>query len=366
MMKITCAVLCCAYTSSPAVASVSAVPAVSVNAQSAPNSAPQNEKPIRRLAPAYDPNAAPSPVPAPVPSIAPTQPPASNPRRTPAAVAQANRIDCVFTETRPADAPRAESDADRDLEQLGRLVYAEINVTINDLRIHDVLRMFRRALGINLIVFEQRDGVSGIDGDQLISIELENVTGVDLIEQLAAMVGLEVTWQINHGTVEFGTKKSLARQGARRRATYETTDLALEPPDYRGARMGQLYLKSYNRRDSDQITGELVRMISSECEPEAFSPPPQPMVEDANGVLVPVRHTSPSRPPKLGNDPGSGRGSPNTTATRNFDPRIAQIFVEGKWAAIQVKDNNLVVLAPDFVHRAINGYPRAIPPRAKE
>jgi hypothetical protein len=31
-----------------------------------------------------------------------------------------------------------------------------------------------------------------------------------------------------------------------------------------------------------------------------------------------------------------------------------------------MKDNNLAVLAPDFVHRAINGYPAPIPPPAAE
>jgi hypothetical protein len=159
-----------------------------------------------------------------------------------------------------------------------------------------------------------------------------------------------------NGVIEVGLRPYLARQDAREIRVYETTDLAIDPPDWE---LG----KTIQRRNSDEVIGELVKMIVTHCEPDAFLPAPATRIDEETGRVVPRQHTT---PPGERKEEGPRRRNPNTGATANFKPEEAQVFVNGRWASIQMKDNNLAVLAPDFVHRAINGYPSPIPPPAAE
>ncbi len=271
----------------------------------------------------------------------------------------------AWTETRPADSRDPEGGYELGLAQLGRLLSARVDLEVEEATVWETLRALRRELGLNMLAFrlDPRGVVDrpGIDGELEIDLVLKGVTGVAALEAILAFAGPNVTWQIHNGMVEVGPKAHLARDDARRTEIYETTDLALDPPDYRPQDGGE----SYNRRDSDENAGELVRMIVSHCEPDAFLAPPPPVVEDAGGRMQPSQHTTPA-PPASGRGRPTGRSNPNTGATLNLDPRIAPVFVKGQWASIQVKDNSLVVLAPDFVHRAINGCPRVILPKAGE
>jgi hypothetical protein len=262
-----------------------------------------------------------------------------------------------FVKTRPSDSPPLETEEERALEQLGRLLHSRCDVDVEEAPMRDELRTLRRGLGINLVVFELGGGMPGIDPDQPVSLQLENASGCEVLEALAGMTGLNCTWQLHNATVEFGPKPTLAREEARSARLYNTGDLAIDAPDYKAKGIGVIGVQSYNRRDSDEIIGELVRMIVSHCEPEAFRPPPPAMVEDANGNLVIVKHTTPTG---RGTSP---KANPNTTASQNFDPSAAVVYATGQWASIQAKDNNIIVLGPDFVHRTIDGYAEAIPPR---
>jgi hypothetical protein len=200
----------------------------------------------------------------------------------------------------------------------------------------------------------------------MVSVQLVDVSGREALEALASLAGAGITWQIHASVVEFGPKRVLARPEARFTRIYEVGDLSLQAPDYTpGCANGA----SYNRRDGDEVLAELVRNISTHCEPEAFLPPPPAMVETPDGKLVPVQHTAPK--PSSRSNQGNGqynstRKNPNTTATFNFDPSEAAVFITGQWASIQTQDLSLTVIAPDFVHRAIDGYEQAIPPRADE
>lgn len=308
-----------------------------------------------------------------VPATAPVTAPAPHADRPAAPAPRAADRDIGFieirhawTETRPADSRDPEGSHEMGLAQIGRLVSARVDLEIEEATVWEALKALRRELGLNMLVF-RRDprGVverPGIDGELEIDLSLKGVTGMAALEAILALAEPGTTWQIHNGMIEVGPKAHLARSEARRTEVYETTDLALDPPDFRHRDGGE----SYNRRDSDEVTGELVRMIVSHCEPEAFLAPPPPVVEDPEGRIRPSQHTTPSPPSGGGRKSASGRKNPNTLATINYDPEQAQVFVTGQWASIQAKDNNLAVLAPDFVHRAINGYPRVILPKAGE
>lgn len=57
------------------------------------------------------------------------------------------------------------------------------------------------------------------------------------------------------------------------------------------------------------------------------------------------------------------RVNPSTNAWRNLDPRIGPVYIHGKWASVQTKNTQLMLVAPDFVMRKVLGYPKPLPPR---
>lgn len=305
----------------------------------------------------------------------PATAPAASPTAAPPASGKSDRppnqileIRNEWTKVRAADAPPLETADDRGREQVGRLVYSKVTLEFEEVPLRDALRAFRRELGLNMTVFlNDPTGKSerpGFDGDQPIALALREVDGRAALEALLAFAGKEVTWQIHNGVIEVGPRAHLARPDARESRVYDTTDLAIDPPDWKLEKQpdGTYGAVEIQRRNSDEVIGELVKMIVSHCEPEAFVPIPD-SVTDEVGRRLPVQHATPAGDgTKRG---GSGRRSPNTTATANFDPADGPVFVRGRWASIQMKDNNLAVVAPDFVHRAINGYPRPIPPPAE-
>lgn len=309
----------------------------------------------------------------PAPKGPPLAPLAKNRKADPQALRDAERtgevrVSVRFTETRPADAPTADDDATRRREQLGRLVFARVSLDSDGAPLREVLRKFRRALGINLLVFERRvhDGEisPGVDGDIPIDLTLEDADGVAVLEALAGIAGMTVGWQLNGNMVEFGPKPILARTEARRTESMEMGDQALLPPDWFGPRFGnsdirdQLGNEAYNRLDSDQVLGDLLRLISTHCEPEAFEPDPERQHSAAPAVHKQV--------PASGGPSGTSRTrtNPNTNAPHNFNPEVAAIFVHGKWASMQTHGTTLTVVGPDFVLRRIVGYPEPLAPRA--
>ena len=273
-----------------------------------------------------------------------------------------------WTKTRSADAPQPETAEERGREQVGRLLYSKVTLEFEEVPLREALRALRRELGLNMMVFladpSGKTQRPGFDGEQMVSLALREVDGRAALEALIAFAGKEVTWQLHNGVVEVGPRAHLARQEAREARFYDTSDLAIDPPDWEAPQSPGGAPRELQRRTSDEVIGELARMIVTHCEPDAFLPEPDTRFDEATGRMVPRQHTTPSG--SGAGRGGSGRKSPNTQATANFDPADAQVFVTGRWASIQMKDNKLAILAPDFVHRAINGYPRPIPPPAAE
>ena len=272
------------------------------------------------------------------------------------------RVENVWTESRPADAPAATTEDERRREQVGRLVFSRVTIECDGAPLRAVLRELRRALGLNMIVFETRavGGVlePGVDGELPIDLALTDTDGFGVLEALAALAGSEATWQVNRGTVEFGPKSVLARAEARRTEVVEVGDLALVPPDYKSCGIGAIGVESYNRLDSDEVLADLVRTISTHCEPTAFEPDPERRHDATalgNRQVLAGNAATPTK--------SRTRHNPNTNAWRNLDPAIGPVYVHGRWASVQTRDLSLVLAAPDFVLRKVMGYPSPLPPR---
>jgi len=282
---------------------------------------------------------------APIAAASPTTPlvapPAENPAKT---------VRCRWAAMRPSDTPEPTTSAGRRSEEAGRLVHSRLDVRFEDVSIGEALHAIADAIDVNLLVFEKidpRDVRSGIDVDRRIDLSLDDVSGRAALEAVLGLASRHATWQIfagadGRGMVEVGLRKDLARESARDARAYDVTDLSIDPPDFSGPGA------SHSRRSTEEVTAELVRMISTHCEPEAFRPLP-----------TRSKHDTPTRAP------GSALGArdPNDDATLNLDPSRGPVRIEGQWASIQTKQTTIVVWAPDFVHRAIEGYESAPPPR---
>ena len=251
---------------------------------------------------------------------------------------------------RPSDVAEPTSDDARRDEIVGRLVHSRLNLRCEDAPIGEALRSIANAIGVNLLVFEQldpNDARSGLDVDRRVDLALADVSGRAALEAVIALASRHATWQISvasggTGMLEVGLRKDLARDSARDTRAYDVTDLSIDPPDFSGPGAG------HSRRSTEEVAAELVRMISTHCEPEAFRPLP-----------TRSKHDTPNRSPGA----ASGSRDQNDDATLNLDPSRGPVRIEGQWASIQTKQTTIVVSAPDFVHRAIEGYESAPPPR---
>lgn len=267
-------------------------------------------------------------------------------------------------------APRNRAGDDPDAIVLGRLLYGQLDVLCEDAPLRSVLSAFAQALDVNVVAFyaspDRTPPRPGVRAREPIDLELRDVDARSALEAIAAQAGHDVTWQIHRGILEFGPREALARESGRRIQVYEIADLGLQPPNFVPpkdlgiglAPMSGPGEKTDRLRPADVIA-DLVRMISEQCEPQAFEPAPEPDPSDAlegGGRRPAPLHTAPSGTSR------NPRKGVNTTATRNLDPDLGPVFVRGQWATIHVKHTTLVVNAPDFVHRAIGGSKRAIVP----
>lgn len=279
------------------------------------------------------------------------------------------RLEVRYETTRGANDLTPTGDDVEQREALGKLLFAKVSIDADDRPIREVITTIARSMRLNLVPFyEGPDRPAprlGMNPTRRVTLYLEEVDGRTLLEALATQCGPEVTWQIQRGTIEFGPREALAREDARSTRVYDVTDLTFEAPYFQRPRNKIMPVdyetdqKQLRLRPKD-VVADLVRSISEQCEPDAFRPAPPPTeAEIAEGTKrEQLKHTTP--------DPSaSRRPAVNSTATRNLDPDAGPIYVLGQWAQIHVKETTIVVTAPDFVHRAIDGYPAPIPPRAR-
>lgn len=265
-------------------------------------------------------------------------------------------ISVTWTQTRPDDSEDPDTPLERGIEQIGRIVLSKVDLEIDDARMTDVLRVLRRKLGLNMLVFELDPKVPtltrGIDGERRITMSLYDVDGRTAIESVLSLAGEHFTWQIHNGVVEIGPRAHLAREQAQRTEEYDVSAIAVNIPKFMFEGQ-QVQGSTLGKRDQDSLTGELMRMISNTCEPDAWSPAPVRLTTRPDGTLIPV-------PPPVAPTPGRK----NLLATLNFDGDAGPLFVIGQWATMQAAGGVITVRAPDFVHRRIIGYQQMLPPKA--
>lgn len=206
-----------------------------------------------------------------------------------------------------------------------------VSIELKDTRLEDAMKFIQDVTGadIETLWIDDRNP-TGLDKETQISLKAENVSALTLVERIlekasSGQIGASIaTWQMsNSGALQVGTKDRLNK--FKRVQIYPIQDLILEIPNYtnapefdlqqvlqsasqRGGGGGQSPFRdsqsdTINRRTPEEKTNELVTLITSLVEPEQW-------VEQ-------------------GGDGGS----------------------------IRAYQGSLIVNAPDYMHRGIDGYP---------
>jgi hypothetical protein len=182
----------------------------------------------------------------------------------------------------------------------------------------------------------------GIEPETPITVNAENRPALQVLEQMLDQCGSQgaaCTWQIRLGFVELGTKARLSVPAARETRTYYVADLSLE--------VEEIPLVGRDRREGNAL--DVVQSICETIEPGQWDYGQEPDESDeeifrAARELTPGNAAPPAAPPAAPRDaapPGARR--PYVVPTR--------IAIIRSWRDL------LIVHAPDYIHRQIDGYP---------
>jgi hypothetical protein len=250
-----------------------------------------------------------------------------------------DRIDHALTKR----AERGQSSHDAPA-LLGALVYTEISVRFDGVPARDAIDFIRRSTGIDLIArYDEGDASVGIDPEQPIHLEARGarvLTVLELILEQCSDETVSCTWQLRRGFVEVGPKPRLAAPSAQQLRYYGVDDLLAAAPRYTNAPSFDMEAAlSQNAIGGGGGAGGGAGGGSGSGSGNrggSLFPPPsdEPEVPTPNEQVATlielVRETVEPE--------GWGR-------------------VGGTWATIRYHRGVLVVRAPDFVHRELNGYP---------
>jgi len=117
---------------------------------------------------------------------------------------------------------------------LGQLVYTDFAIEIENEPARTVMDDFEDRTGIMLRVLWQEDDEDGLDPTEQITLELPVQPALRILERIVAQLDPEgnAAWQLRDGALEVGLKSQLASRGRHRLETYYIQDLIFDIPDY--------------------------------------------------------------------------------------------------------------------------------------
>ena len=235
-------------------------------------------------------------------------------------------------------------------EAAGKLSYLQVGMSFDEVPLKQALRTFFTALDLDYVpYFRGGSSSSGMLPDVPVSLEIRSISahrGLDLL-MAAGAVGEPCTWQLRGGVVEVGTLARLGRSGEPRPKVYEIKDLTLDTPYFDSTPPPN---NRTERQLPREVAAQLMHHIMTATHPEAWQPP---SVDD-DTIVTPI---SPNGRAEWSNL------EPFLLDERTKEPiKSLEVFVIGRWAKMHYHRDDLLVTGPDFIHRALNGYPGAVMP----
>jgi hypothetical protein len=231
----------------------------------------------------------------------------------------------------PAGASTMESTGSPHQDNALRMM-VPVSVSFEDQRLEDVMTFIQEYTQAEIeFLWMDDDFAEGLDPEQLVTLEAENITALDLLErvleQTASTDSLSTgnSWQMTRwGSIEAGPKERLNRPAARRLHIYDINDLLLVIPTYD------------NAPDFDL----------------------QSVLQSGGGG------GGGGQSPFQENDEEDIHTIPREERAQEVIDLITQLVEVDAWtdnggdaATITYYQGSLIVRAPDYVHRGIAGYP---------
>ncbi|MEE2719056.1 MAG: hypothetical protein VX727_04655 [Planctomycetota bacterium] len=273
-------------------------------------------------------------------------------------------IGCLLITDRPASSAQTPSfkkdPAVRAAEAviLGKLVYTDVTVEFNQTELKQVMEFLGTLLDVQTVIYWQSDReVLGLDPEQTITLDAERTPALNLLQRVLEQCsdeGREYTWQLRQGMLEIGAKERLGRSSAQHLKLYNIESLILEIPDFDNA--PTLDLGNFGGGGGGLGGG-------------GFG--------GGGGI-----GGGGGRGGGLGGGGGfggggGGGGGGGSLAPTAEEDRVEELitlittFIEpeawrrngGEWATIESYRGNLIIRAPDFIQRQLEGYDfRPVPP----
>lgn len=227
---------------------------------------------------------------------------------------------------------------------LGALVYTDITAEFNNTELRNVMQFLKDSTGVNMAIRWLSDSIAeGLDPELPITMSIDHQPALDVLERIldaSAMEGEELSWQLHHGILEVGPKNWLGRRSAQVIRTYDIENLIFEIPNFDNA--PTLDLGNFGGGGGGLGGGGVGGGLGGG-----------------------------------GGTGGGGGGNPGSLSPTDEEERIETLiqlivdFVEptawnrngGSWASIREYRGSLIIRAPKFVQRQLEGYPfEPIPP----
>ncbi len=209
-----------------------------------------------------------------------------------------------------------------------------VTVEFTDTRLEAVIDYIRDITGARIEALWMTDrNPEGLDKDMTVSVKVENVTFLALLERVLGQASSgfdESTWQMSEtGELQVGTKERLNK--FKRVEMYDISDLLLEVPRY------------------DEVPSiDLQRVLQS---------------SGGGGGGGGGQSQSPFR-----DDDQNQRDQQREDRRQEKADQVVEIIQElcepdqwietgGSGGSIRLYESSIIVNAPDYMHRAINGYP---------
>ncbi len=234
----------------------------------------------------------------------------------------------------------------------GVLVYTDVTVDHPATPARAAFASLAETLGIALVVRYADDPMGhGIDPGATITLDARSRPALEVLEAMLAQCGTPAepcTWQLRKGFVELGTKRRLSVPAACDTRLYDIVDLKMHIPDH-----------PLDRVRPDIGALDVVQEICENVEPGVWD----------YGQTVerrPATPEDPSSPPmrRATEVSGAGANAPARDEATVAAPRAVRRYVApASIAIIRYWRDVLIIHAPDYIHRQINGYPDPILPR---
>ncbi len=244
---------------------------------------------------------------------------------------------------------------------LGALLYTDMTVAFDKVTARAAFDYVGQQMGVPLVVrFAGEGGSDGIDPEAEVSLSLEGAPAITVIERLLDLCGGEepCTWQIREGFVEAGTKERLAAPAARELRMYPIRDLLFQPPTFDNApdfNLGSALSQGNQGGGSGGSGGGFGGGgggFGGGGGGGGFGGGGGGSGGGGGGII---------------GDPGE---DPERESEEELADQLMEIIQEqcepegwvdagGDWATMKYYQGVLLIRAPDFIHRQIDGYPFA-------